>query len=68
MTDRYQAGQGAVPRGGRIAEANERDAFLEKECAGDAALLERVNALLAADRDEDSLLDQSATAAAVLRR
>jgi len=40
---------------------DEREAFVERECAGDAALRDRVNALLAADRDDDSLLDQSAT-------
>jgi serine/threonine protein kinase/tetratricopeptide (TPR) repeat protein len=40
---------------------DQRDAFLQGECAGNDTLLERVRTLLAADRAEDSVLDQSAT-------
>ena len=42
------------------ASAAERDAYLEEACAGDAALRQRVGALLQADKQPDRLLDRPA--------
>ena len=60
MTDLYRRAKELFLDAAELPE-DQREAFLGRECAGDAVLLERVKALLAADRDDDSLLDQSAT-------
>jgi serine/threonine protein kinase len=61
VTDLYQRAKELFLAAAELPE-DQREAFLGRECAGDEVLLERVKALLAADRDDDSLLDQSATA------
>ena len=61
MNDSYQRAKELFLEAVELPE-EEREAFLEKECAGDTDLLERVRALIAADRDDDSLLDRDAAA------
>ncbi len=61
MNDSYQRAKELFLEAVELPE-EEREAFLEKECAGDTDLIERVRALIAADRDDDSLLDQDAAA------
>jgi WD40 repeat protein/serine/threonine protein kinase len=43
-------------------DLDEQRAFVERECAGDGALAARVLALLASDRESDSILDRCAVA------
>ena len=60
MSDLYERAKALFLAAADLPE-DAREAFLERECAGDATLRDRVNALLAADRADDSLLDRSAT-------